>query len=99
MDLAALVGNLGGTAWTILTFVVAIVIIVTVHEFGHYIIGRWSGIHAEVFSVGFGKVIYTHRFSHGETEWVISMIEQVWCDTIFYRIALHSTALHCVVDD
>ena len=73
MDFAGLVGSFGGTVWTLLTFVVAIVIIVTVHEFGHYIIGRWSGIHAEVFSVGFGKVLYSRTDSRG-TRWQIAAI-------------------------
>ena len=73
MDFAGLIGSFGGTVWTILTFVVAIVIIVTVHEFGHYIIGRWSGIHAEVFSVGFGQVIYSRTDRHG-TRWQIAAI-------------------------
>ncbi|MEO0999252.1 MAG: site-2 protease family protein, partial [Pseudomonadota bacterium] len=31
--------------------------VVFVHEFGHYIVGPWCGIGAEVFSVGFGKEI------------------------------------------
>lgn len=29
--------------------------LVTLHELGHYLVGRWFGVHAEAFSVGFGK--------------------------------------------
>ncbi|MGL4280975.1 MAG: site-2 protease family protein, partial [Albidovulum sp.] len=50
MELPALLLSLGSLAYTVATFVVALSIIVFVHEFGHYIVGRWSGIRAEVFS-------------------------------------------------
>ena len=36
--------------------IAALSVIVAIHEYGHYIVGRWSGIHAEVFSLGFGPV-------------------------------------------
>ena len=54
MDLLTFLPNFGSLAWTLAAFVVALSIIVFVHEYGHYIVGRWSGIHAEVFSIGFG---------------------------------------------
>ncbi len=73
MDFTELVSNLGGTAWTLVTFLVAIVVIVTVHEFGHYIVGRWSGIHAEVFSLGFGKPLYSRTDKRG-TRWQIAAL-------------------------
>lgn len=73
MDFSGLVSNVGGTAWTLLSFLVAIVIIVTVHEFGHYIVGRWSGIRAEVFSLGFGKPVWSRTDRHG-TRWQVAAI-------------------------
>jgi len=48
-------------------------IVVAVHEYGHYIVGRWSGIHAEVFSVGYGKPIWTWHDKHG-TQWQIAWL-------------------------
>ncbi|NBZ87890.1 RIP metalloprotease RseP [Stagnihabitans tardus] len=57
----------------VLWFLVALVVIVTVHEYGHYIVGRWSGIKAEVFSIGFGQVIYSRTDRHG-TRWQIAAI-------------------------
>lgn len=57
----------------ILWFLVAIVIIVTVHEFGHYIVGRWSGIKADVFSVGFGPQLWARTDRHG-TRWQVAAI-------------------------
>ena len=38
-------------------FLVALTILVFVHEFGHYIVARWCGVRVEVFSIGFGKEI------------------------------------------
>jgi regulator of sigma E protease len=69
----AIAGALGGTAWTVVFFVIALSVIVFVHEYGHYIIGRWSGIHAEVFSIGFGPVLFS-RTDHRGTRWQIAAI-------------------------
>lgn len=64
---------IGGTAWTVFFFIVALSIIVFVHEYGHYIVGRWSGIHSEVFSVGFGPVLWSRVDKRG-TRWQIAAI-------------------------
>ena len=40
---------------TFLAFIVAILILVSLHEFGHYIVARWCGVKVVRFSVGFGK--------------------------------------------
>ena len=56
-----------------LALLVVIIIIVTVHEYGHYIIGRLCGIHAEVFSIGFGKPIWSRIDSRG-TSWQIAAV-------------------------
>jgi len=69
----AIVSAAGGTLWTALFFVIGLSVIVFVHEYGHYIVGRWSGIHAEVFSIGFGKVIW-RRIDRRGTQWQIAAI-------------------------
>ncbi|PTM79980.1 regulator of sigma E protease [Cereibacter johrii] len=71
MDIVGLVPQFGGVIWTILAFVVALSIVVAVHEFGHYIVGRWSGIHAEVFSLGMGPVIAS-RVDRRGTRWQLA---------------------------
>ncbi len=38
----------------VIPFLVVLGVVVFVHEYGHYIVGRWVGIRAEVFSIGFG---------------------------------------------
>ena len=73
MDLPALLTSLGDTLYTVGAFVLALSIIVAVHEYGHYIVGRWSGIHAEVFSLGFGPVLWARRDRRG-TQWQIAAI-------------------------
>jgi regulator of sigma E protease len=65
--------SFGGAAWTLIAFVVALSIIVFVHEFGHYIVGRWSGIHAEVFSLGFGPVLMSRVDKRG-TRWQLAAL-------------------------
>ncbi len=73
MDFFGLVSSLGGGVQAFLALLVVIIIIVTVHEFGHYIIGRLCGIHAEVFSIGFGKPIWSRVDKQG-THWQIALI-------------------------
>lgn len=68
-----LIPQFGGTVWTLAAFVVALAVIVTVHEYGHYIVGRWSGIRAEVFSVGFGPRLLSRRDRRG-TLWQVAAI-------------------------
>ncbi|SHE46108.1 regulator of sigma E protease [Loktanella atrilutea] len=73
MDLTQLLPQLGGGLFTLLAFVVSLSIIVAIHEYGHYIVGRWSGIHAEVFSLGFGPVIYSRTDRRG-TVWQVAAL-------------------------
>lgn len=63
----------GNMLYVIVAFVVALSIIVAIHEYGHYIIGRVSGIKAEVFSLGFGPVIFARTDRHG-TRWQIAAL-------------------------
>lgn len=47
--------------------------LVTVHELGHYLVGRWFGVKADAFSVGFGKEIAGFTDKHG-TRWKLSLL-------------------------
>lgn len=73
MNEVTILAALGGGLFTLLSFIVALSIIVTVHEYGHYIVGRWSGIHAEVFSLGFGPVLASRIDKRG-TRWQVAAI-------------------------
>lgn len=72
MDIS-LIPQFGGFVMTVIAFVVALSVIVAVHEYGHYIVGRWSGIKAEVFSLGFGPVLWSRHDRHG-TKWQIAAL-------------------------
>ena len=73
MDLAGLLPSFGNFAFTIVAFIVALSVIVAIHEYGHYIVGRWTGIKADVFSVGFGPVLFSRTDRHG-TAWQIAAL-------------------------
>lgn len=73
MDWLANIPVIGGPALTILAFVVVMGIVVSIHEYGHYIVGRWVGIHAEVFSLGFGKVLWSRVDKRG-TRWQVAAV-------------------------
>ena len=73
MNIIELIPQFGGLVYTIVAFVVALSVIVAVHEYGHYIVGRWSGIHAEVFSLGFGPVLWSRKDRRG-TRWQIAAL-------------------------
>ena len=71
--LTDLVPQFGNLLFTVAAFILALSIIVTIHEFGHYIVARWSGIRAEVFSVGFGPRLASRVDARG-TVWQIAAI-------------------------
>ena len=73
MDLLQFVPMFGNFAFMIAAFVVALSVIVAIHEYGHYIVGRWCGIKAEVFSLGFGPVIFSRTDKHG-TLWQVAAL-------------------------
>ena len=58
----------------LLAFIVAISVLVAVHEFGHYIVGRWCGMKVLRFSIGFGKPLWTKVAGTDRTEYCISAI-------------------------
>ena len=73
MDYSFLVPQFGNFIITVLAFILCLSVIVFVHEFGHYFIGKISGIHAEVFSIGFGPVL-TSFYDKKGTKWQIAAL-------------------------
>ena len=63
-----------GALTNLLAFIVAISVLVAVHEFGHYIVGRWCGMKVLRFSIGFGKPVWTKIAGKDRTEYCISAI-------------------------
>ena len=73
MDLLASIPLIGSPVVTIIAFIVLMGIVVTIHEYGHYIVGRWVGIHAEVFSLGFGPTLWSRVDKRG-TKWQVAAV-------------------------
>ena len=59
---------------TVIAFLVTIGVLVTFHEFGHFITGRLLGVKVLRFSIGFGKPLYIRRFGRDRTEFAIAAI-------------------------
>ena len=73
MEYTLLFPQFGNLLITVVAFILCLSIIVFVHEFGHYYVGKLSGIHAEVFSIGFGPVLLSLNDKYG-TKWQISAV-------------------------
>jgi regulator of sigma E protease len=73
LDIVSFMPQFGGFVWTVAAFILALSVIVAIHEYGHYIVGRWSGIHADVFSIGFGPVLFSRTDRRG-TQWQIAAL-------------------------
>lgn len=73
MDFSALTSSFGFGLFGTIVVILALSVIVTVHEYGHYIVGRWCGIRADVFSLGFGKPLYQRTDKRG-TVWQVAIL-------------------------
>ncbi|GAA4878260.1 sigma E protease regulator RseP [Ferrimonas pelagia] len=62
-----------GFLWDLGAFLVALGLLVTVHEYGHFWVARRCGVKVERFSIGFGKPIWQKVGKDG-TEYVVAMI-------------------------
>ncbi|HEX7054141.1 MAG TPA: RIP metalloprotease RseP [Burkholderiales bacterium] len=59
---------------TVIAFVVALGVLIVVHEFGHYLVARLCGVKVLRFSVGFGRPLLLRRIGADRTEWVIAAV-------------------------
>jgi len=59
--------------WNLGSFIVALGILITVHEYGHFWVARKCGVKVEKFSIGFGKAIW-RKVGQDGTEYVVAMI-------------------------
>lgn len=59
--------------WNLAAFIVALGVLITVHEFGHFWVARRCGVRVERFSIGFGKALWRRTDRQG-TEFVIALI-------------------------
>jgi regulator of sigma E protease len=66
-DLAAWLG------WYVVPFILILSLIVSIHELGHYLVGRWCGVKIDAFSLGFGPELWARVDSRG-TRWRIGAL-------------------------
>ena len=57
---------------TVASFVVVLGVLIFIHELGHFVVAKWSGVGVDRFSLGFGPVLFSIR--RGETEYCISAV-------------------------
>ncbi len=65
---------MSGFGVSLLGFIVAISVLVAVHEFGHFWVARRLGIRVLRFSIGFGKPLWRRRFGDDNTEFVVAAL-------------------------
>jgi regulator of sigma E protease len=62
-----------GLLFTILAFLLVIGPLIFIHELGHYYAGRWFGVKAETFSIGFGRELFGWTDKRG-TRWKVGWL-------------------------
>lgn len=62
-----------GVIGFVIPFILVLSVLVFVHEWGHYIVARWCGVHVEKFSIGFGRELFGWTDKNG-TRWKFSLI-------------------------
>jgi len=71
--LSTLGTNLSSGLTIAVSFLVALTVVVFVHEFGHFQVARWCGVAVKTFSIGFGKELFGWNDKKG-THWRIAAI-------------------------
>jgi regulator of sigma E protease len=59
---------------SIAAFIIALGVLITFHEFGHYWVARRCDVKILRFSIGFGNAIYKKRFGKDKTEFVVAAL-------------------------
>ncbi len=65
--------HIAGIVISILLFIISLLILIGIHEYGHFVIARLCGIKVLRFSIGFGKALFSWHDRKG-TEWVIAAL-------------------------
>lgn len=64
--------NLESAFWVVGAFVLALGVLIIVHELGHFTAARLCNVKILRFSVGFGKPLWLRRFGRDQTEWSLA---------------------------
>ncbi len=57
----------------VLSVFLVLMLVVFIHELGHFLVGRWCGVQIQAFSIGFGKELFGYNDKYG-TRWKLSVI-------------------------
>ena len=60
-------------SFTVMNFIIALSVVVFVHELGHFLVARWNKVRCDSFSIGFGPELVGFTDRHG-TRWKFSLI-------------------------
>jgi regulator of sigma E protease len=60
--------------YTVVSFVVALGVLIVVHEYGHYLVARLCNVKVLRFSVGFGRPLAIWRAGRDRTEWAVAAV-------------------------
>jgi regulator of sigma E protease len=63
-----MINVVSNAAWYVIPFLVILSVVVFFHELGHYLVGRWSGVRIDTFSLGFGPELLSRVDKRG-TRW------------------------------
>ncbi len=64
----------GSVLFTLVAFIVAISVLVAVHEFGHFWVAKTLGVKVLRYSIGFGRPLWRHRAGADQTEYVVAVL-------------------------
>jgi regulator of sigma E protease len=59
---------------TLVAFLVALAVLIVIHELGHYVLARLVGVKILRFSVGFGRPVWMRRVGPDSTEWAVGVV-------------------------
>src|SRR5271156_1052259 len=69
----AIAGLVAWLGWYVVPFILILSLIVFIHELGHYLVGRWSGVKIDTFSLGFGPELWAWVDARG-TRWRVGAL-------------------------
>jgi len=64
---------IGPVAYYVIPFFVVLMVVVFIHEYGHYKVAQWCGVQSDAFSIGFGPELFGWNDKRG-TRWKLSLI-------------------------
>ncbi|MBP9652090.1 MAG: site-2 protease family protein, partial [Brachymonas sp.] len=59
---------------TLAAFIVAIGLLVAIHEYGHFQVARWCGVKVLRFAIGFGRPLLLWKGKNQETEFALCLL-------------------------